>query len=286
MKNQENKFGTPVSSGHPHISADTLTHGLIEDAVFTHSFDTNISEFGSILATNVHKLPILLMNNRTTLMMFMWINFASARYNSNRPFGKKPSSLQEYLPNAIFAALLNHGWLESYANDTMTKHYRSLFQGSDYIKIDNRQIPVELLVLEFERNLCNMFACLNTENRQQFQQIIPIERAGYLLSRNFKGDLSLNEYLPLINRLNRYFDISCLIHAQTALMDDLPPAVRSMLSEFQQNKNPANFPILWERLAGHPKYGQLCDTLGKRIDAMLLNRTNQTLKGFTSDRTK
>ncbi|MBR2012095.1 MAG: hypothetical protein IKA08_02435 [Alphaproteobacteria bacterium] len=242
------------------ITIDQLTPGRFETEILPMPANWYLTQVCDLLSAHPKALKNMLANRNCTLLLFIWLSYGAfcAR--------KLPENLKN-LPDKVWNALRSHQWIEVYSsgdldnvftktydmNLTMSGHclYRTV---GDYNKLSQN----------FRCFLNNMYSRLNKENRTEFQNILPISNASELFARNYDANFSMNEYLPTLNRLNTCFDISSLMSGLFSRIST-SASVREMLNEFKSQKDPSKFPILWERLAGHPDFGNIMTELSRSI---------------------
>ena len=108
---------------------------------------------------------------------------------------------------------------------------------------------------------------------------MPINEIHELFRRNNDASFSINEYIPAMERINRHLDIAPTI-VTLGMRMLLSNSTRQMLDEYKGQKDPSKFPILWERLAGHPDFGnmmvQLAQILKTWFDVHNIQSRNQS----------
>lgn len=242
------------------IAIEQLTPGVFERELLVKPSNLYMAEVFGLLAENPEVLDKLLSNKNTALLFFMWISYGGF---ANR---KLPNQLKN-MPDMLWKSLVKHQWIELYASGDM-----DCVLSQDYgmrLSVPGHRLCTAISLDQFSKffqsYLHRMYRLLNDKNRSDFQNIVPVSDAVEFFNNNYDGYFSVNEYIPIINRLNRKMDISSVLSGLFNRIS-VSSSMREMVQDFEKKKDPAKFPILWERLAGHPDYGTLMLDLSRTLD--------------------
>ena len=242
------------------IGVEHLKPGVFEREVLQLPANWYLDQVCDLLAQNPDCLNKILADRNTTLLFFMWLSYGAF-------FSRRLAPAIKDMPDMLWHALVRHNWIDIYSSgqmdDIVTRAYgmglsisgRKLYTTcGDYNEFSQ----------DFKRYLHKMYRLLNDKNRKEFQEQVPVADASEMFNCNYDSHFSMNEYIPIINRLNRHLDISELLHDLFSYIS-VSVSVRDMLADFATKKDPAKFPVLWERLAGHPEYGDMMLKLSRII---------------------
>lgn len=257
------------------LSFENIRPDRIITDVFAHSVHEYMLALDDIFTKKPDALDAVLNDAVASLVMFMWISNIGVRY---RHANFTPLKYMDKLWNA----LVKHGWIDTYAMGTMDKVVAA--QVGKSIKINGRSIHTDWtssdnFSADFGRYVYNMYNALGPKNRIDVQQKMPINEIHELFRRNNDASFSINEYIPAMERINRHLDIAPTI-VTLGMRMLLSNSTRQMLDEYRVHKDPSKFPILWERLAGHPDFGnmmvQLAQVLKTWFDVHNIQSRNQS----------
>ncbi len=242
------------------ITPEQLTPGRFETEILPMPANWYMPAICDLVSKNPATLQNILSDRNCTLLFFVWLSYGAFCTR------KLPQSLQN-LPDLLWKALNSHRWIELYTTGDLDNAFTKTFGMNMEISGHRLYITVSdynTFSKSFGRYLHNMYASLNNENRTEFQQIMPISDASEMFARNYDSHFSLNEYIPTLNRLNHHLDISAIMFGLFSRIS-VSSSVREMLNDFKKHKDPSKFPILWERLAGHPDFGNLMMEMSRSI---------------------
>ncbi len=242
------------------IGVEHLKPGVFERELLQLPANWYIGTVYDLVATNPDSLKALLSDRNTTLLFFMWLSYGAF---ASRKF---PEQLKN-MPDMLWNALVGHDWINVYASGEMdnviTKTFGMNLSMAGYTMYRTCG-DFNNFSQMFKQNLNKMYRLLNNKNRTEFQEKVPVADAAEMFNRNYDSHFSMNEYITMLNRLNRHLDISSIMYRLFARIS-VSASVREMLKDFEIQKDPSKFPILWERLAGHPDFGNLMLELSRAI---------------------
>ena len=244
------------------ITKQDLAPGAFEREVLPMPTNWYMDAVYGVLIENPGAFNKILDDRNTALLFLMWLSYGA--FTSC----KLPNQLK-HMPDMLWESMVKHQWVDIYASGDMdnivTKTYGMNFSIAGHTLYTTCG-DFNNFSESFRRYLHKIYRLLNDKNRENFQKKMPVSDAGEFFNCNYDGYFSINEYIPTINRLNCKMDISeVLIRLFSRI--SVSTSVREMLKEFEEKKDPSKFPILWERLAGHPDYGNLMLELSRLVNS-------------------
>lgn len=242
------------------IKVEDLMPGAFERELLPMPANWYVLAVYEVLSTNPDSLKALLSDRNTTLLFFMWLSYGAFASR------KLPEQLKD-MPDMLWKALVQHNWINIYASGEMDSFITKTF-GMNLSMSGHTMYRTcgdfNNFSQMFKQNLNKMYRLLNSKNRTEFQEKVPVSDAAEMFNCNYDSNFSMNEYIPMLNRLNRHLDISSIMYRLFTRIS-VSASVREMLKDFEIQKDPSKFPILWERLAGHPDFGNLMLELSRAI---------------------